>query len=175
MIFDCTVFVDKTGKTLLTRSSVLTRERMFQEVVALDAIYGEKTYVLRSFVNSAGDEVGTEIVTPAALVSKENMARVEFWRPKARLPVCPQFNDGQQISKDEYELAGVLITPEEDAIRVAYDYTESPFHRWNPDLRQGKSPAASVGDIFVMTSPANPDPVAFVTAGMGFNKVVFTA
>lgn len=178
MIFDCTTFVDKTGKTLLTRSSVLTRERMFQEVVALDAIYGEKTYVLRSFVNSAGDEVGTEIVTPAALVSKENMARVEFWRPKGRLPrypLFPKFTDGQQISKGEYELAGVLLTPEEDAIRVAYDYTESPFHRWNPDLRPGKSPAVNVGDIFVMTSPANPDPVAFVTAGMGFNKVVFTA
>lgn len=175
MIFDCTAFVDKTGKTLLTRSSVLPSERMLKEVEALEAVHEEKVYVLRSFVNRDGDEVGTEIVTPAALVSEENLARVEFWRPKARLPLCPQFTDGQQISKGEYELAGVLITPEEDAIRVAYDYTESPFHRWNPDLREGKSPAAYVGDIFVMTSPANLEPVAFVTAGMGFTKVEFTA
>lgn len=173
MIFDCTAFVDKNGKTLLTRASVLPAERMLSEVVALESIYGEKVYALRSFVNNDGDEVGTEIVTPAALANKENMARVEFWRPKGRLPLCPQFIVGQKIAKDDYELAGVLITPEQEAIRTAYDYTEYPFHRWNPVIGAGKSPSAYVGDVFVMTSPNNPQPVAFVTAGIGFTPVNF--
>jgi hypothetical protein len=175
MIFDCTSFVNVTGNTLLTRSSVLTPERMLKEVEALEAVHEEKVYVLRSFVNSDGDEIGTEIVTPAALACSEQLARVEFWRPKGRLPLCPQFTEGQQISKDDYKLAGVLITPEEKAVKLAYDYTEYPFQRWNPNLPDGESFSASVGDIFVMTSPANPEPVAFVAAGQGFLQVDFMA
>ena len=174
MIFDSTVFVDKAGKTLLTRTSVLPRERMAKEVAALEAIYCEKVYVLRSFVNKDGDEVGTEIVTPAALACNTNLARVEFWRPEGRLGLCPQFVDGQEIAKSDYVLTGIFITPEEDAIRAAYDYAEYPFHRWNPVVGEGKSPTAHVGDIFVMTSAGTPLPVAYVTAGMGFNQVNFS-
>ena len=177
MELDCIAFANVTGKTLLTRAAHLSRTRMVDEARALETLLSEKIYVLRSFNDRLGNEVGVEIVIPAALAvaGTADWARVEYWRPTAPRPFMPKFIEGQVFSRADYTLAGILITPADDAVRHAYDYTESPFHRWNPNLVDGTSPAAQVGDIFVVASAAHPAPVAFGVAGTGFTQVSLSA
>lgn len=173
---DCIAFVDVTGETLLAREPFTGNERIRGVVEAMTGDPTEHIYVLRSFTYPDGREAFYEIMTPAVLELEDgaNRARVEFWRPTQPLALCPQFTEGQKVGKSTYRRVGILITPEENAIDVAYDYLEYPFRRWNPSSESGSSPSCSVGDILVMTSPNNPEPVAFVVAGIGFTKVDFS-
>jgi hypothetical protein len=174
MKYDCIAFVNAGGETLLTRTAFLTLERTKAEITALEASRGEKIYAIRSFADHTGTEVAVEILTPQALDTTEDLARVEYWRPHQR-PSLPKFTEGQQLSHADYELAGVLITPANDAHVHAYSYTEVPFQRWNPDPRTGKSPAPSPGDIFVVTRPGLASPEAFAVVGVGYVPVNFSA
>jgi hypothetical protein len=175
MKFDCTAFVSVGGKTLLTRTAHLERTRLLLEKTALEAVHEEAIYVLRSFTDHLGNEVAVEIITPAALAETGTWARVEYWRPTGGRPLFPKFTEGQLLVRADYALAGVIITPADKALKHAYDYTESPFLRWNPNLEAGKSPTVQVGDLFVVTSPELPVPTAYGVSGIGFTKVIFPA
>jgi hypothetical protein len=169
--FDCTVFVDAFGTTLLTRQYALPCEQMRDDLDALHREHGELVYVLRSF-NHNGVEVAYEIITPAALKCEGPRARVEYWHPRERT-WRPTRSEGQSLSKAEFRLAGILIVPEADALTEAYDYLEYPYRRWNPSMEEGTSPAPNFGDILVMTSPSAEEPTAYALTD-GYTKVVFT-
>jgi len=173
---DCLAFVDVSGETLLAREPFTGNESIRGVVEAMTGAPTEHIYVLRSFTYPDGREAFYEIMTPAVLALEDgaNRARVEFWRPMQPLGICPQFAEGQQLPKSNYRRVGILVTPEDNAISVAYDYLEYPYRRWNPSSESGSSPSCNVGDILVMTSPNNPEPVAFVVAGIGFTKVGFS-
>lgn len=169
--FDCTVFVDALGTTLLTRQYALPCEQMQGDLAALKREHGEDVYILRSF-NHNDAEVAYEIVTPAALKCSGSLARVEFWHPRVH-SWRPTRVEGQALRKEEFRLAGILIVPEEDALREAYNYLEYPYRRWNPSLEEGTSPAPNFGDILVVTSPSIQEPTAYSLTD-GYTKVVFT-
>jgi hypothetical protein len=169
--FDCTAFLDSFGTTLLTRQYALPCEQMLGDLAALKRVHGEAVFVVRSFSHD-DYEVGYEIITPAALKCSGALARVEFWHPRD-LSWRPTRTEGQPLSKASFRLTGILIVPEEDALREAYDYLEYPFSRWNPSQEEGTAPSPNYGDVLVITSPSIQEPTAYALTN-GYTKVVFT-
>lgn len=159
------------GNTVLTRAPSTTRDDIAKNVQALKAQHGEHVYALRSFEDKDGNEVLREILTPAALAAEPGaqMARVEYWRmlPHVR-PLFPKFDDGAEVDKSQYRLAGVLIVPEDDAVQHAVDYTDLPDLRWNP---AGESYSCTAGDVFVVSSPLGVQ--AHALESFGRKKVIF--
>ena len=159
------------GNTVLTRGALTSNADIAKNVEALKAQHGEHVYALRSFVDKDGNEVIYEIITPVALAAEPGtqMARVEYWRmlPHVR-PLFPKFDDGAEVDKSQYRLAGVLIVPEDDAVRHATDYTDLPDLRWNP---AGDSYACTAGDVFVVSSPQGVQ--AHALESFGRKKVIF--
>jgi hypothetical protein len=170
--FDCTTFVDVFGSTLLTRQYALPCEQMRADLDALKREHGPDVYVLRSF-SDKGNEVGYEVITPAALKPIGHLARVEFWkrREHSLRPAIPA--EGQPMSRALFRLAGVVIVPEEKALQEACNYLDYPFSRWNPDQTEGASPAPCYGDVFVITSPFIEYPKAYALTD-GYTEIVFT-
>lgn len=169
--FSCTAFLDAFGSTLLTRQYAQPCEQMRGDLEALKLKHGEDVFVVRSFDHN-DVEVGYEIITPAALKYSGFLARVEFWHPRVH-SWRPTREEGQPLRKEDFRLTGILIVPEEDALRQAYDYLEYPYRRWNPSQEEGTSPAPNYGDILVVTSPSNQEPTAYALTD-GYTKVVFT-
>lgn len=172
----CIAFTSVTGQTLLTRSASTTRERIAAEVKALESNQGIKVYALRSFCEKDGSEQYYEICTPAWLAMEPgaNGARVEYWRrnwaPEERRTAPQEYEAGQHIDQSKFMRHGVILVPEEGALRTAGDYLSSPFERWNPGQQ---SWAPYTGDVYVVSSPSEPKPRAYVLECFGFKQVDF--
>jgi hypothetical protein len=175
MKIDCIAFVKVTGETLLTLAPGHPMGALAEHVKALEKKHDVKVYTLRSFADTTGKEVAVEIITPLAFGLEDGTspcARVEYWRRLTYGRPYPHHELGERISKAGFKLAGVLITPEEQAVRHAYDYLDNPFHRWNPGPVESYSP--HLGDVLVVTSPTRSEPEAFVVEGIGFQRIIFS-
>ena len=167
-------FTNGKNDTILSRSATTPMTEIAKHVQALEQLKEEHIYAIRSVEDKYGEELSFEIITPAALAAPAGaqMARVEYWRlPQAFRPSFPKFEAGQIVDRLHYQLAGVLIVPEEDALRHASDYTEAPLgYRWSP---KGESWSCNAGDVFIVSSPQHVPPQAFALCSFSSEKVIF--
>lgn len=185
MKLDAHVIVGAQNETLLVRGAQYPLSRLVKDYRAMGKGFESvgPLFVGRSFIDSHGDEVLFEQLTPSAirvLESTENSAALvtcEVWhkmRPDFRAAL-----EGEALAVPDFKRVSQFIlandTEEEALLDEAYVCSQNLTAFWVP-LKDGKGcRSTSVGDVLVLYRSQNDAIVrqAYQVVSVGFQEVQF--